>query len=100
MGILFDFLILTSTVLGLRALLTGFRAGPKLRMPANRFNWYVGCLLMGLSMIVWPPVILSYAGTANRAVFLFVPLFTLGAGWYLVRRARQLESRGSVPVAE
>jgi hypothetical protein len=93
MDVLFDGLVLLSALLGVRALVTGFRGAPRLRVATNRFNWYVGCLLMGLSMILWPPIIVRYAGGANRAVLFFVPLFTLGAGWYLARRAREIESR-------
>ena len=100
MGVLFDGLVLLSALLGVRALVTGFRVAPGPRIATSRFNWYAGCLLMGLSMMTWPPIIVRFAGTSSRVVLFFVPLFTLGAGWYLVRRARQLESRQPTPASD
>ncbi len=77
---------------GVFNLVHGFVVAHVIEAPVNRFNWHLGSLILGLGLIVWPPIFFLY-GDATNGIAIFVAAgatIALGAG--LAGRARRLES--------
>jgi hypothetical protein len=81
---------------GLLNLFQGHYVGRKMQSLYNRFNFYLGSLILGVGFIVWPPVFFLY-GDATWGIAIVVgagATIALGAslGGSAVRRERFLGS--------
>ena len=70
----------------------GVLAAHVIEAPVNRFNWYLGSLILGVGLIVWPPVYFLFGDATNGVAIVVAAGATVAFGAWLAGRARRLES--------
>ena len=74
-------------ILGVACLVHGFRNRHELASNRNRFDWYLGTLLTGAGLLVWPSILVLYDDPTNGVAILAGALATILYGWAMRGRA-------------
>jgi hypothetical protein len=84
-------IIAFGVLFGVFNIVHGFLAAHVIEAPVNRFNWYLGSLILGLGLIVWPPVFFMFADATNGVAIFVAAGATIALGAGLAGRARRIE---------
>jgi len=78
-------------LLGVLSLIHGLVVGPQIEAPVNKFNWYLGTLILSVGLIAWPPIIFRFGDPTNTIALVVGAAVTVALGASLSGRARNNE---------
>lgn len=74
-------------ILGIVCLVQGYRNRHRLASNRNRFDWYLGTLMTGIGLLVWPSVLVLHNDPTNGVGILAAGFATIVYGWAVRGRA-------------
>jgi hypothetical protein len=78
-------------LLGILNLVHGLVVAPQIEASVNKFNWYLGNLILSAGLMMWPPIVFLYGDATNTIALVMGAAVTVALGAFLSGRARRNE---------
>ncbi len=87
--LVWSLIVVVLVTLGAATIVHGLRTRHRYTSLLDRFNWSLGVIVMGLSLIVWPPLIALRSDDSTLVAWLVGAAATFAAGAGLAGQAQR-----------